>query len=200
MTYFKYGSEELNYLKNKDSILGEAINEIGLIQRPIETDVFSSLIRSIIGQQISTKAADTVRARFETLIGEITADNISKLTIEEIQACGMSMRKAGYIKGIAEDTIAGIVDFETLHEQSDIEVIKELTQLKGVGIWTAEMLLLHSLHRPNILSYNDLGIRRGIMRLYELEELSTTEFEKYKKLYEPYGSTASLYLWEISKN
>lgn len=200
MTYFKYGSEQLNYLKNRDSILGEAIDEIGLIQRPIETDVFSSLIRSIIGQQISTKAADTVRARFETLVGDITADNIDKLTIEEIQACGMSMRKASYIKGIAADALAGVVDFETLKEQSDIEVIKELTQLKGVGVWTVEMLLLHSLHRPNILSYNDLGIRRGIMRLYGLEELPKIEFEKYQKLYEPYGSTASLYIWEISKN
>lgn len=196
--YFKYGKKEIDYLKDKDPILGEEIDKIGMVKREIDRDIFSSLISSIISQQVSTKSAITVRNRLIELIGAITPENISNINVESIQKCGMSMRKAGYIKGIADAAISKEVDFDKLDSLSDEEVIKELTSLKGVGEWTAEMLLIHSLERPNILSFKDLGIRRGIMRLYGLEDIGKKEFENYRKRYSPYCTVASLYLWEIS--
>lgn len=198
MNYFKYGEDAINYLKERDKKLSVEIDKIGMIKREVNPDLFSSLISSVISQQISTKAAITVTNRLMELAGEFTPEGIEKTELESIQKCGMSLRKAGYIKGIAEAAIAKEIDFENLHKLSDEQVTKELTKLRGIGEWTAEMILIHSLQRPNILSYKDLGIRRGIMRLYGLEELPKKEFEVYRKVYSPYCTVASLYLWEIS--
>lgn len=198
MNYFKYTKKEIEYLKERDPLLGAEIDRIGMIEREVNSDIFSSLISSIISQQISTKAAITVKERLVELIGDISPENIEKTEIEAIRQCGMSLRKAGYIKGIAHAAINKTVDFDNLHNLSDDDVIKELIKLKGVGVWTAEMLLIHSLQRPNILSYKDLGIRRGIMKLYGLTDLTEKEFEIYRDRYSPYCTVASLYLWEIS--
>src|SRR5690606_32156269 len=113
--------------------------------------------------------------------------------------CGMSLRKAGYIKGSAKAAVDKTIDFDNLVNLSDEEVIKELIKLKGVGEWTAQMLLIHSLERPDVVSFKDLAIRRGMMKLYNLSTLSLEEFYEYKKKYSPYGTVASLYLWHISK-
>ncbi len=198
MKYYKYSNKEIEYLKERDAKIGAEIDKIGIIKREINPDVFSSLISSIISQQISTSAALTVRKRLIDQVGKIIPQNINRLAVEDIQKCGMSTRKANYIKGVAEAAILNIVDFKTLHTLEDKEVVKRLTTLEGVGEWTAEMLLIHSLERPNILSYKDLGIRKGIMKLYNLEELSRKEFDIYQERYTPYCTVASLYLWEIS--
>lgn len=200
MKYFKYGNKEMDYLKERDPILGAAIDRIGFVKREVNPDIFSALISSIISQQISTKAAITVKNRLLELVGEIKPENIIKLDLEEIQKCGMSMRKADYINSIAEAVISKAVDLNNLNKLSDGEVIKELTKLKGVGEWTAEMLLIHSLQRPNVLSFKDLGIRRGLMRLYSLDHISKDEFEVYRNRYSPYNTVASIYLWKISEN
>jgi len=194
--YFEYGEQEIDYLCKRDKKLGAAIDRIGIIKRKINPNTFAALVESIIAQQISTKAATTITGRLTTLCGTDFA-GLYTLTTEEIQACGMSMRKAGYIKGIAEAVASGAVDFDTLHDMNDQEVIKTLTTLSGVGIWTVEMLLIFSLMRPNVVSYGDLAIRRGMMRLYGLTDLTKEQFERYAKRYAPYGSVASLYLWEI---
>ena len=198
MNYFKYGEKEINYLKSRDPILGAAIEKIGMVKRKVNPDIFSALISSIISQQISTKAAITVKNRFADLIGEIRAENILEFEVLDIQKCGMSMRKANYIKGIAEAAISNTVDFHRLDELDDKEVIKELTILKGVGEWTAEMLLIQSLERMDILSYKDLGIRKGMIKLYNLDGISKKEFEIYRKRYSPFATVASIYLWEIA--
>ncbi|NLN14015.1 MAG: DNA-3-methyladenine glycosylase 2 family protein [Tissierellia bacterium] len=200
MKYFKYANKEMDYLKERDPILGAAIDRIGFVKREVNPDIFSALISSIISQQISTKAAITVKNRLLELVGEIKPENIIKLDLEEIQKCGMSMRKADYINSIAEAVISKAVDLNNLNKLSDEEVIKELTKLKGVGEWTAEMLLIHSLQRPNVLSFKDLGIRRGLMRLYSLDHISKDEFEVYRNRYSPYNTVASIYLWKISEN
>lgn len=200
MKYFKYANKEMDYLKERDPILGAAIDRIGFVKREVNPDIFSALISSIISQQISTKAAITVKNRLLELVGEIKPENIIKLDLEEIQKCGMSMRKADYINSIAEAVINKAVDLNNLNKLSDGEVIKELTKLKGVGEWTAEMLLIHSLQRPNVLSFKDLGIRRGLMRLYSLDHISKDEFEVYRNRYSPYNTVASIYLWKISEN
>lgn len=197
--YFKYGQKELDYLKKKDKKMGEVIDRVGIIKRKITPDPFVALISSIVSQQISNKAAETVWKRFSDMLGSVTPENISQEELKDIQACGMSLRKANYIKGIADAAISKEVDFNVLHTMTDEEIIHTLTSLKGVGIWTVEMLLIFSLCRPDIVSYRDLAICRGMMNLYKLKELPKEKFEKYRKRYSPYGSVASLYLWELSK-
>lgn len=198
MPFFEYGQKEIAYLKKKDKKLGKAIDEIGMIERETNPDVFASLIESIISQQISKKAAQTVCDRLLALTGDFSAENIVKTDLADVQKCGMTIRKAGYIKGIAEASIYGAVDFNTLYTLSDDEIIKKLSSLNGIGIWTAEMLLIFSLQRPDVVSYGDLAIRRGMMNLYGLKELPKAKFEQYRKRYSPYGSVASLYLWALS--
>jgi 3-methyladenine DNA glycosylase/8-oxoguanine DNA glycosylase len=198
MPIFEYGQKEVNYLKSKDKKLGAAIEKIGMIERKVTPDPFEALISSVVGQQISSKAAVTVWNRLVELLGGITPERISEADVSRIQGCGMSQRKAGYIKGIAEAAISGEVDFNKLYTLTDEEIIKKLSSLHGVGEWTAEMLLIFSLNRPDVVSYKDLAIRRGMMNLYSLKELPKEKFDKYKKRYSPQGSVASLYLWALS--
>ncbi|MHC1721082.1 MAG: DNA-3-methyladenine glycosylase [Clostridiaceae bacterium] len=195
---FDYGTEEISYLKKADRQLGEAIDRIGRVDRPVIPDLFQALVHSIVGQQISTKAASTIWSRMQERFGGISADIISALDINEIQQCGMTLRKAGYIKGIAQSVFSGDLNLDSLYDLQDIEVIKLLSSLNGIGVWTAEMLLINSMERPDVISWGDLGIRRGMMRLYGLSELTKKQFDEYRKGYSPYGSVASIYLWKLS--
>ena len=195
---FHYTQAELESLKKKDKKLAAAIEKIGIIERPVNTDVFAALIDSIISQQISTKAAHTVRGRLEDLCGTLTPENIYAADIADIQKCGMSMRKAGYIKAAADAVYSGALAPESLRDMPDDEVIKHLSDLPGIGVWTAEMLLIFSLGRKDVLSFGDLAIRRGICNLYGHKALTREQFLRYKKRYSPYGSIASLYLWACS--
>ena len=197
-TYFIYGEAEINHLRKKDKKLGAAIDRIGIIKREINPVLFSALVESIVGQQISNKAAATVCRRLREL-SNMEAAKLHSLSVSDIQACGMSMRKAGYIKGIADSAVNKTVDFDALKNKIDEEIIATLTALPGVGAWTAEMLLIFSLQRPNVVSYGDLAIRRGMMNLYGHKELPKERFMRYSKRYTPYGSVASLYLWELSR-
>lgn len=198
MRIFEYGEKEIEYLKSRDKKLGAAIEKIGMIKREINPELFAALVSSIVSQQISKKAAETVWSRLCSLLGSITPESIEKASLSEIQGCGMTVRKAGYIKGIAKASISGEVNFDILHALSDEEIIKKLSALNGVGVWTAEMLLIFSLCRPDVVSYGDLAIRRGMMNLYGIPELSKKKFDIYRKRYSPYGSVASLYLWALS--
>ncbi len=198
MKIFEYGEKEINYLKKKDKRLSEAIDRIGKIERRVIPDLFEALISSIVSQQISNKAADTVWKRFIDLIGEIRPETIITEDVNNIQKCGMSFRKASYIKNIAGSVYSGELNIYELNYMSDEEVIKKLTSLNGIGVWTAEMLMIFSMERPDIVSWGDLAIKRGICRLYNHKELTKTQFERYKKRYSPYGSVASLYLWALS--
>lgn len=198
MQCFEYGQKEIEYLTRKDKKLGAAIDRIGPIRREVNPEPFSALIASVVSQQISKKAAATVWNRLSALLGSITPDHIVRTDLADIQGCGMSVRKAGYIQGIARAAAAGSVNFNELPKLRDEMLIKQLSSLNGVGVWSAEMLLIFSLGRPDVVSYGDLAIRRGMMKLYGLKELTKATFGKYKKRYSPYGSVASLYLWELS--
>lgn len=196
--YFSYGEKETTYLKSQDPILGQAIDEIGLIKREVIPDMFMALVKSIIGQQISTKAQITIWKRMEEKFAPITPENISALSIEELQTVGISTRKASYIKEIADAVINGNLNFSELEDMSDEEVCAYLTKIKGVGVWTAEMLMIFSMQRPDILSWGDLAIHRGLQMLYGHKEITPELFQKYKNTYSPYASVASLYLWKIA--
>ena len=195
--YFEYGERELAHLRRADKKLAAAIDEIGIIRREVNPDLFSALIDSIVGQQISAKAATTVGNRlYDLCYGDYT--KLHTLTAEEIQSCGMSMRKASYIKGVVEAAESKVMDFDALPSMDDAEIIQLLTALPGIGIWTVEMLLIFSFQRPNVVSFGDLAIRRGMMKLYGLKKLPKEKFLRYIKRYAPYGSVASLYLWALS--
>ncbi|NLK00600.1 MAG: DNA-3-methyladenine glycosylase 2 family protein [Clostridia bacterium] len=196
--YFQYGIKETEYLKGRDPLLDRAVDKIGHIYREVDDDIFSSVIRHIIGQQISTPAQETIWKRLRDKIGAVNVDNIYTLQEDELQRLGITFRKAGYIRGFAKMVKDGELSIESLRGMSDNEVIKELTTVKGIGPWTAEMVLTFSLQRPDVVSHGDLAIRRGMMMLYGLEDISREEFRKYKRLYSPYGTVASLYLWAIA--
>ena len=198
MEIFEYGQAETEHLKRRDKKLGAAIERIGAIEREVTPDLFTALVKSVVAQQISTKAADTVWGRLCRQLSDITPDIIEAADVSDIQKCGLSMRKAGYIKGLGVAALCGELDLLKLGELSDAEIVKKLSSLHGLGVWTAEMLLIFSLCRPDVVSWGDLAIRRGMMNLYGLKELSKDQFDRYRRRYSPYGSAASLYLWALS--
>ncbi|MFP3042674.1 DNA-3-methyladenine glycosylase 2 family protein [Treponema primitia] len=196
--FFKYGKKESDYLKSRDKILGDAIDKIGHIKRTVDTDLFSSIIHHIIGQQISTAAQKTIWERINSKIGEITVDAINDLSIDEIQKFGMTFRKAEYIKDFANKIKSGELILDDINDKSDNEIITQLSALKGIGVWTAEMLMIFCLQRPDIFSYTDLAIHRGLRMLYHHRSIDKKKFEKYRRKFSPYGTVASLYIWTVA--
>lgn len=196
--YFEYGETETGYLKKKDKRLGEAIERIGHIDRTVHADLFEALVTSIIGQQISGVAQRTVCGRLEDRIGTITPAAINSLSRDELKRLGISYRKADYIQGLAASVQSGALDTGRLYDLPDDEVISELSSLKGIGSWTAEMIMIFCMQRPDILSYGDFGIRKGMRMLYRHKELTAERFKRYRKRYSPYGTVAGLYLWAIA--
>lgn len=196
--YFRYGTEAIEYLKRKDAKLGEVIDKIGHIEREVDTDLFSAVVHHIVGQQISTKAQATIWNRIKEKLGEVNAENIMNAGVEKLQSFGISFRKAGYIIDFSQKVQEGVFDLEEIWRKSDEEVIKELSALKGIGVWTAEMLLLFCMERPDVLSYDDLAIQRGLRMVYHHRKIDKKLFEKYRRRYSPYGSVASLYLWAVA--
>ncbi len=195
---FEYTEEELNHLKDLDENLAFYIDKIGKIEREINPNIFECLIYQIIGQQISNKAFTTIKDRVKNLLVEITPTSILAGKNEDIQKCGMSFKKVEYMKNIAKFWESDVLDFDNLHSLSNEELIDKLTQIKGVGPWTVEMLLIFSLQRKDVLSYNDLIIKNNLMKIHNINKMDKTTFNKYKNLYSPYGSIASLYLWELN--
>jgi len=198
LEFFIYGDAETAYLRKRDKKLGEAIDTIGTIKREVFPDLFTALIGAIIGQQISSKAQATVQARMKERLGNITPQAVLACTEPEFQSLGITFRKAAYIRGVAERVMDGRLNINALRKKSDAEVCEELAGIDGIGIWTAEMLMLFSMQRPDILSFGDLAIQRGMRMLYHHKKITADLFDKYRRRYSPYGSVASLYLWAIA--
>lgn len=196
--FFEYGKKEIDYLKSKDKALSEAIDKIGHVNREIDDDLFSSVVYHIIGQQISTAALTTVWKRLCAKAGIVNAETIMSLNRDELQQIGITYKKADYIHSFARKVKNKDLDLEKLKSLSDKEIIKELSSLKGIGVWTAEMIMIFSMQRPDIVSYGDLAILRGMRMLYHHREIDKKKFQKYAKRYSPCASTASLYLWAIA--
>jgi DNA-3-methyladenine glycosylase II len=197
MIHLEYGNREMDFLKGRSPELGEVIERLGFLKREVIPNLFEALVMSIISQQISGRAAQTILSRFTEATGSITPENIIATDVEKIRNCGISGRKESYIRGAAMAAVSGEIDFNSLSDYEDEKVIEILTSLKGVGVWTAEMLLIFSLKRLNVLSWGDFAIKRSIMKLYNLKSLSKEQFEYYRTLFSPYNSIASLYLWEV---
>ncbi len=198
LQYFLYDDREKSYLKQRDKKLGAIIEQVGHIYREVNPDLFTALIQTIVDQQISTKAAKTIWERLVDKYGKLSPEKLAAAEPGDIQKTGLTMIKAVNIKNISQQAASGELDLDTLHNKSDEEVCRELTKLRGVGPWTAEMLMLFSMQRKNVISYGDLAIHRGLCRLYSHQKVNKKLFLKYKELYSPYASTASLYLWAIA--
>lgn len=198
MQYFQYGSEEIEYLKEKDKILAPIIDQIGHINREVRPDLFASVIHPIIGQQISTKAHNTIWLKLESELGEVNAVNVMNAGRDRLQQLGTTYKKVDYILDFSTKVLSGEVNLDRLSQLSDEEFIAELSKLKGIGIWTAEVILLFCLQRPNVFSYGDLAILRGIRMVYHHRSISRELFEKYRRRFSPYCSVASLYFWAVA--
>jgi DNA-3-methyladenine glycosylase II len=195
-----------DYLQNADPILAPIISRAGLATMSPHKNYYQELVESIVSQQLSVKAARTIMKRFLELFpsSEFPApDQILAKTVEEMRAVGLSRQKATYIQDLAVKVIEGTVRFNHLDTLSNEEVIAELTQIKGVGVWTVHMFLMFCMGRLDVLPTGDLGIKNGIYALYNLKEKpSPEEMEKIakKNKWYPYESVASWYVWHSLDN
>lgn len=196
--YFTYGKTETDYLKGKCKKLAAVIDAVGPISRKLDDDLFDAVVHHIVGQQISNKAQATIWQRIKDNLGTVNAQTVLAAGAEKLQSFGISFKKTDYILDFARKVQSGAFDLQAVAHMPDDEAIAALASLRGIGVWTAEMLLLFCLARPNVFSYDDLAIQRGLRMLYHHRKITKPLFEKYRKRFSPYGSVASLYLWAVS--
>lgn len=191
----------LQHLQASDPILGQVIEAVGPYcpgQRFAQSDLFSVLTWAIISQQISLKAANTVYQRLLDLYGdgEYSPENLLATSDEELRQIGLTRPKISYLKDLAQKAIATLPPLDTLHTLDDEAVIALLTQVKGIGRWTAQMLLIFRLNRLDVLPVDDLGVKRAIQKLYHLDTLpKATTIKQIAEPWRPYRSIAVWYLW-----
>lgn len=187
----------VNHLKKCDPVLRAIIDRVGPCRMQFDVPEFSSLAEAIVYQQLNGKAAVTIFNRFAELAGDpLTPQGILKLSYEQLRSVGLSKQKSAYLKDLAAKTAAGVLDFSRLPELSDDEVIQHLTQVKGVGVWTAHMFLMFSLRRPNILPTGDYGVQVAVKKHYKKRKLpKPKDMEKIARAWEPYRSVACWYMW-----
>jgi len=187
------------HLQKADPILGKIIQQIPPFKHEVKKDeAFIKLVDEIVGQQLSGKVADVIFARFLALFPnkEITPEKVLKLEDQAVRDVGMAWSKVRSIKDLALKVSNKEVILEKLEELKDEDVIAELTKVKGIGRWTAEMFLMFHLERPDIFSHGDYGLRKAIKNIYNLKELPTQEeAEKISQQWSPYRTLASQYLW-----
>ncbi|MDA0831720.1 MAG: DNA-3-methyladenine glycosylase [Planctomycetota bacterium] len=188
----------IRHLRKSDALLKAQIDRIGPFTLKLQRDRFDVLVRSIISQQISTAAARSIRQRLMDRIApqKPTPEVLRALSAQELRSVGISPQKAGYLHDLSEKVADGSVRIKRLGRMSDEEVIEELVQVKGIGRWTAEMFLIFSLGRLDVLPVQDLGIRSAMMRIYNLEELPDRQTcLNIGEPWRPYASIASWYCW-----
>lgn len=199
MIYLKYDLEDerVQYLIQTDVALGKLIQHIGTSELAIEKDGFRCLVKYIIGQQISDKARETIWQRLCNTLDQVTPD-VTLLTNDSIlRGIGLSSRKVEYIKILATAIVTGRIDFEKFSSLKNEEIIAKLITLKGIGRWTAEMYLIFSMGRENVLSKGDGTIRRSIQWMYNLDALpSTKEVAEYFSKWTEYATIVSSYFWK----
>lgn len=163
--------------------------------------IYEELVESIISQQLSVKASDTIYKRFCLLFHKTscpTPQEVLKASDELLRSAGISFQKISYIKSVADACISDLIDVKKIKKMSDEEVIAALTQIRGVGKWTAEMILIFTLKRPDVFSIGDLGIRNAITKLYGITDRG--EMLELSEKWKPYRSTACWYLWRSLEN
>lgn len=187
----------IHHLRKCDPVLAAIIQQVGPFRMEYAPAEFCSLAEAIVYQQLNGKAALTIFKRFAELAGEpLTPAGILKLTDEQMRAVGLSKQKSSYLKDLAAKTASGALDFSRLHELGDEDVIKHLTQVKGIGVWTAHMFLMFSLRRPDVLPTGDYGVQMAMKKHYRKRKLpKPKDMEKIARAWTPYRSVACWYLW-----
>lgn len=192
-------AEGIAYLRERDPVLARVMDRVGHFSLQAEPDIFKSLVRAIIAQQISTSAARSIYKRLISVAGgeDQLMAGLMRLSVEELRSAGLSPQKARYLHDLAEKVSQKIVSLEKLTELPNEEIIAQLTLVKGVGVWTAQMLLIFSLGRLDIFPGADLGVRTAIKRLYRKRAVPKTprQLRKFERLWQPYASIASWYCW-----
>ncbi len=185
------------HLSRQDPVLAEIIGRVGEYRIQFRDPVFETLVRSIVYQQLSGRVASVIFGRLEAAVaGNMTPASILKLRPGRMRKLGLSAQKTAYIRDLARHTRDGAVVFEELPSLSDAEVIEHLTQVKGIGVWTAHMFLMFALRRADVLPTGDLGIRTAMRKAYGLKEMpQPAEMERIAGCWRPYCSVASWYLW-----
>ena len=181
-----------------DPILYEVVQQVGPFRVNLERNRFRMLVSSIISQQLSTAAAKTIRMRLEAMIGPdlVTAEALSRLPKDDLRSAGLSNQKAGFISDLAAKVLDGTIKLSTIARKSDEAVIDELTKVRGIGKWTAQMFLMFSLGRLDVFPHDDLGVRTAIRNLYQLPELPDKSSSlKIADKWKPYATIGSWYCW-----
>jgi DNA-3-methyladenine glycosylase II len=192
-------------LMRGDAVLAALIKQHGAcgLAAAQRNDHFSALVRAITNQQLSTKAAATIYQRLASLMpgGVPTPASIEALSDEQLRSVGYSRQKSGYLRDLCRHALDGTLDLDRIEEQPDEAVIATLTQVKGIGRWSAEMFLMFRLHRPDVLPVGDLGIVNAIKRQYRLRKTPTPDrIRKIGEAWKPYRSVACWYLWRSLDN
>lgn len=196
-------SKQLAHLR-KDAILKKAISKVGTFETTFNEDLYLSLMKAIVSQQLSVRAAATIWQRFLSIFksGYPHARLLLRLNDEKLRAAGLSYQKAGYLKNIARFSLEKTLDYAKLRSKTDEELITYLVEIKGVGRWTVEMLLMFSLNREDILPLDDLGIQNGIKNLYKIDAKNKKELYGHMvevaEKWRPYRTLACRYLWRYN--
>lgn len=189
----------ISHFQKTDPTLHSVIDKIKPIAIPEKsTDYFSDLCEAIVGQQLSDKAASTIFGRFKKLFvkEKITPEQLLKIPDNKVRLCGTSNSKVHYLKNLASAVIEEKIILKKLDELENELVVRELTKIKGIGPWTAEMFLMFSLAREDVFSFGDLGLKKGIQRLYKFKKEPTRkQMEKLSKKWIPYRTYAARILW-----
>jgi DNA-3-methyladenine glycosylase II len=187
----------INHLKKSDPIMRGIIERVGACRMEYGEPTFHHLAESIVYQQLNGKAAETIFKRFTDAAGSpVTPKGILKLSEQGMRAVGLSKQKSSYLRDLAAKTDAGLLSFEKLIDMEEAEVIEHLTQVKGVGVWTAHMFLMFTMRRPDVLPTGDYGIQVAIKKHYRKRKLpKPKDMEKIAKAWSPYRSVACWYLW-----
>jgi DNA-3-methyladenine glycosylase II len=186
------------HLKKADPVLCSLIDRVGAYRMVYREPTFETLVRSIVYQQLSGRVASVIFGRLAGLMpdGKMTPEGILKLTPAKMRKAGLSKQKTAYIRDLARKTNRGAVRFEALPDLADHEVIEHLTQVKGIGVWTAHMFLIFALQRLDVLPTGDLGVRMAIRKAYGMDDLPhPKQIEELALTWRPYCSVASWYLW-----
>jgi DNA-3-methyladenine glycosylase II len=187
----------INHLKKSDPVMRGIIERVGACRMEFGEPTFHSLAEAIVYQQLNGKAAVTIFKRFTDATGTpVTPKGILKLTEQQLRAVGLSKQKSSYLRDMAAKTQSGLLNFEKLQGMQEADVIEHLTQVKGVGVWTAHMFLMFTMRRPDVLPTGDYGIQVAIKKHYRKRKLpKPKDMEKIAKAWSPYRSIACWYLW-----
>jgi len=198
MPIIEYNEQALSHLKKVDPLLGYYIDKYGFITINRNPNVFETIVSSIIAQQLSMKAAQTIESRFVHLLGAFEPLAILSQSEDELRACGLSRPKIRYIRELSQKVWSHEMNLDDLDTLSDAQLIERLVSLNGIGRWTAEMLAMFSLGRLDIFAYDDLALKKAVMKVQGYKTFSKLRYERLRKKYSPYGTVASIYYYAVN--